>query len=204
MKYNYAFKSDAQNTVKIVGRDISISTKIAIEMCSFIRNKPVAKVKAMLEKIKDKKMALPIRRFTEGAGHKTGIGSGKFPYNASCEFIELLESLEANAQNKGLSSSLMIIHACAQKAATPFHYGRKRRIRTKRSHVELAAKEMEPVGKKEHAKDSKGGDSKDGKQTKTQINPVAKHEPKQKTTINKTPSNNPQQSSQQNSAEAKL
>ncbi|HJX05456.1 MAG TPA: 50S ribosomal protein L22 [Candidatus Nanoarchaeia archaeon] len=147
MKYNYAFKSDKENVVKVVGRDLGISTKIAIEMCAFIRGMPLAKAKATLERVIDKEAAVPFKRFTEGAGHKKGISAGKHPLKASQEFLKLFKALEANAQNKGLSSSLRIIHACAQQAARPLHYGRKRRIRMKRTHLELAVQEMEPAKK---------------------------------------------------------
>jgi large subunit ribosomal protein L22 len=138
-----------------VGRDAEISTRQAIEICSFIRGLPLAKAKAMLEKVMDKKLAVPFRRFTNGAGHKKGIGSGKHPLKASIVFIGLLNSLEANAQNKGLGTNLVIVHACAQEASRPYHYGRKRRIKVKRTHVELAAQEVEESKKQEKKQDAK-------------------------------------------------
>ncbi len=143
MKYKYAFKSDKENIVKVVGRDLGISTRNAIEICSYIKGMEVKNARTLLEKVMKQKAAIPFKRFTEGAGHKKGMGSGKYPLRASQQFLFLLKALEANAQNKGLSSELKIIHACAQKAPEPFHYGRKRRIRMKRTHVEIAAEEME-------------------------------------------------------------
>ena len=143
MKYKYAFKSDKENVVKVVGRDMGISTRHAIEICSYIKGKQMKSARALLEKVVRKEVAVPFKRFTEGAGHKKGMSSAKYPLKASLQFLELMKALEANAQNKGLSSELKIIHACAQKAAEPFHYGRKRRIRMKRTHVEIAAEESE-------------------------------------------------------------
>jgi large subunit ribosomal protein L22 len=165
MKYNYAFKSDKENVIRTVGRDIPISTKTAIEICAFIRGLPLAKARAMIEKVKDKQLAVPFRRFTEGAGHKKGIGSGKYPLNASLALLKLFKLLESNAQNKGLSSSLRIVHACAQQAPRPMHYGRKRRIRMKRVHIELAVQEMEPA-KKEAKESKKTKDTKKPQSTK--------------------------------------
>jgi large subunit ribosomal protein L22 len=147
MKYRYSFSTEKENVVKVVGRDLSMSRKQAIEMCTFIRNKPVAKMIGILEKVKEKNLAVPFHRFTEGAGHKRGIGAGKYPLTGSNVFISLLKSLETNAQNKGLGSNLKIIHASAQQAPKPFHSGRKRRIRMKRVHIELAAIEEESVKK---------------------------------------------------------
>lgn len=155
MKYKYAFKTDKENVVKVVGRDLGISTKQAIEMCSFIKGKTVTKAKGILEKVKEKKLAVPYKRFTNAIGHKKGMAAGRYPFNTSDAFLMLLNSLEANAQNKGLGTNLTIIHACAQEAARPWHYGRRRRIKMKRSHVELAAQEVEAKPKKAEHKDHK-------------------------------------------------
>ncbi len=155
MKHRYAFKTEKENIVKAVGRDIGISTKQAIEICAYIKGMPVKKATVLLENVALKKAAIPFRRFTEGAGHQKGMGAAKYPLKAAKQFLALLKALEANAQNKGLSSDLKIIHACAQKAAEPFHYGRKRRIKMKRTHVELAAEELETKKEKEKGKDVK-------------------------------------------------
>jgi len=148
MKYKYAFKSDKENVVKVVGRDLGISTRNSIEICSHIKGMEVKKARNLLEKVIKQEAAIPFKRFTEGAGHKKGMGSAKYPLRASQQFLFLLKALEANAQNKGLSSELKIIHACAQKAAEPLHYGRKRRIKMKRTHVEIAAEEIEASKRK--------------------------------------------------------
>jgi large subunit ribosomal protein L22 len=153
MKHRYAFKTEKENIVKTVGRDVGISTKQAIEICTHIKGKPVKKAITLLENVVLKKAAIPFRRFTEGAGHQKGMGAAKYPLNASKQFIALLKALEANAQNKGLSSDLKIIHACAQKAAEPAHYGRKRGIKMKRTHIELAAEELETKKDKDKDKD---------------------------------------------------
>lgn len=153
MKYKYAFKSDKENIVKVVGRDLGISTKHAIELCSYIRGMQLKNAITLLENVMKKKAAIPFKRFTEGAGHKKGFGAAKYPLRASYQFLALLKALEANAQNKGLSTDLKIIHVCAQRAAEPFHYGRKRRIKMKRTHVEIAAEEQE--AKKETKKEAK-------------------------------------------------
>jgi large subunit ribosomal protein L22 len=171
MKYKYAFKTDKENVVKVVGRDVNMSRKQAIEMCDFVRNKPTAKMIPILEKVQDAKLAVPFHRFTEGAGHKKGVGmaSGKYPLKGATLFISLLKSLETNAQNKGLGSDLLIIHACAQQAARPFHSGRKRRIRMKRVHIELAAVEME-APKKESKEKSKAAKQENKKATENNNN----------------------------------
>ncbi|MFH0870827.1 MAG: 50S ribosomal protein L22 [archaeon] len=165
MKYKYAFKSEKENVAKVVGRDLSMSRKQAIEMCSFIKNKPLVKAKVLMEGVKEKRIAVPFNRFTEGAGHKKGMSGGRYPFNGSKIFLMLLNSLEANAQNKGLGQNLMIVHACAQRATQPSHSGRKRGIKMKRCHIEIVAQEMEPEKKKagKAKKEAVHHDSKDSK-----------------------------------------
>jgi large subunit ribosomal protein L22 len=154
-KYKYAFKSDKENVVKTVGRDITLSPKQAVEICKFVKGMNTEKARNILEKVKEKKIAIPFTRATQGAGHKRGMSSGKFPLKGAIEFIKLIKQLEANAQNKGLGSNLTIIHACSQRASEPMHYGRKRRVQMKRSHVELAAIEIEEKKAKQPRKENK-------------------------------------------------
>jgi large subunit ribosomal protein L22 len=147
-RYKYAFKANNQTTVKTVGRDLSLSPKQAVEICKFVKGMHVSKAKEVLGKVKEKKIAIPFTRATNGAGHKKGrMGAGKYPLKGSIEFLKLVKQLEANAQTKGLSSNLTIIHACSQMASEPFRQGRKGRVKMKRCHVELAA--VESAEKKE-------------------------------------------------------
>ena len=99
----------------------------------------------MMENVIDRKIPVPFKRFTEGAGHKKGrIAAGKFPVKASTEVLALLNSLEANAQQKGLNTTNLIIkHICANNASRPPRYGRIRGILAKRSHIEIVAAEAD-------------------------------------------------------------
>jgi len=157
MKHNYAYNEKKENIAKVVGRDLNLSTKQSIEICNYIRKKELVKAKNQLEKVLKKELAIPFKRFTEGAGHKKRTGPGKYPLKASKQILMLLKSLEANAQNKGLSTNLKIIHVCAQQAAKPMRSGR-RRTEMKRSHVEIVAEEIPK--KKEKPKTTKPSEKK--------------------------------------------
>lgn len=134
-------KMDKENTIKVKGLDLPISTKHSIEICDFIRHKPITKIKKYLELVLEKKEALPLKRFHKDRGHRKGnLGPGFYPAKAAKEFIILLKSLEANAKNKGLNvNDLIISKAMANKASRPFRYGRKRGLKARRTHVELLA-----------------------------------------------------------------
>jgi large subunit ribosomal protein L22 len=133
-----------ENQAKISGKDLSISTKQSIEIANFIRGKNIQKAKNELQKVIEKKLAIPFKRFNRDMGHKKGnIAAGRYPQNAAKEFLNLLNGLEANAQNKGLSTNNLIIKTIIpNKASRPWHYGRRRRIKMKRTHIEIIAEEF--------------------------------------------------------------
>lgn len=152
MANRYAFQGyDSEKMVGVIGRDLAVSTKDAIEVCAFLKGKKLQRAKSIMQDVIDKKAAVPFKRFTNGAGHRRGdMAAGKYPLKAAEECLALLESLESNAQNKGMSTSdFIIIHACANKASRPPRYGRHRGRLAKRSHIEfIAAPEEADAGAK--------------------------------------------------------
>ncbi|MBU0461748.1 MAG: 50S ribosomal protein L22 [Nanoarchaeota archaeon] len=143
-QHKYAHQTyDGEKMARAVGRDLSISTKQAIEICSTLRRKNLQQAKALLEEVIAMKRPIWFKRFTNGIGHRKGPGAaGAYPVKASTEFLKLLNSVEVNAQNKGLNTGqLSIIHICAQKASKPMHHGRQRRSEFKRSHIEVVVAE---------------------------------------------------------------
>ena len=135
-------QSDEKEIAKASGMSLPISTKQSIEICNFIRNKTLEKAKAILERVLEKKEAIPFKRFGSDTGHKRGaIGAGRYPQKTAKEILKVLDSVEANAQAKGLNSNdLKIIQLIANKASTPWRFGRKRRRKTKRTHIEIIVK----------------------------------------------------------------
>lgn len=155
-------KYDKENMARVLGTDLSISTKLAVELCNFVRYKNTKKIVGVLSRILDKKVALPLTRFNKEVPHKRGIAAGAYPQKSTNEFIKLIKSVEANAQDKGLDTdSLKIIHASANKGPNTFHYGRIRGIKRKITHVEIVVqedekkKEIKKVEKKEEPKKEK-------------------------------------------------
>lgn len=131
-----------ESLAKVYGRNLPISTKHSVEICSFIRGKNLQKAKNLLQKVIEKKLAIPFKRFNKNIGHKRGIASGRYPQKAVSYIIKLLNSVEANAQNKGLdANSLFIEKIVANTASVPWHSGRKRKRKMKRTHIEIIVKE---------------------------------------------------------------
>ena len=146
-----------EHQAKVVGKDLPISVKHSIEICNFIRGKNLHNAVEYLKKVVELKAAIPYTRMNRGVGHRPGnMGPGRYPEKASRHIIQLLNSLEANAQNKGLDvNNLIIKEIIPNKAAEPWHPGRHRRIKMKRTHIEIIAEEAEKKTKKEEKKAEK-------------------------------------------------
>lgn len=139
----YTFKDyDRENTARAVGMALPISLKYSVEICRFVKNKNVGLAKKMLQEVIDKKRAVPFKRYYFDLAHKRKIGPGRFPEKASRHLIKLIETVEANAQFKGLNTSnLVISHISAHNAGKSWHYGRKSRRKMKRTNVEIFVEE---------------------------------------------------------------
>ncbi|MBS3167846.1 50S ribosomal protein L22 [Candidatus Woesearchaeota archaeon] len=144
---------DKNNTAKVSGRSLNISTKMSVEICNYIRGKSLKQAKQMIQYTVDQERAVPVRRYSWNRGHRKGVGPGKYPVKAGTEFLNLFNSLEANAENKGLNvNSLYLVHAKADKAEARWHSTRKGRTKMKNTHVELIVEERNVEDKKEGKK----------------------------------------------------
>ena len=176
MARKYAFKDyNPEKMARVYGSDLSISSKHAIEICTKLNSKTLNQAKDILNDVINMKKPIEFRRFSHGAGHKKGMAAGKFPVKASKEVLKLVESLEANAQQKGLNTAaLVLVHTCANRASSPMHYGRRSGRAMKRSHVEMVAEEREIQKPKAKAKPK----TEKKEEPKPEVKPVQKPEPK--------------------------
>jgi large subunit ribosomal protein L22 len=151
MGYKYAFENYNKELMsRAVGNSLGISTKQSIEICNAIRCKSIVRAKTILEEAISEKKAIPFRRFNKDMGHKKKIGPGRYPVKACTEILNLIKSAESNAQFKGLNTSNMIIkHICAHQASRPYHHGRQRGVKMKRTHVEIVLEETKTEKKTE-------------------------------------------------------
>ncbi|NQU98370.1 50S ribosomal protein L22 [Candidatus Woesearchaeota archaeon] len=155
MTENVNQEKGSENTARASLKEIPISAKHSIEICSRLKNKTVEEAKKYLEAVKNMEQPVKFTRFTEGAGHKRKIGSGKFPVKAAENILKAVKSAESNAQIKGFSRDLKIISISANRASRPWHYGRQRRIKMKRTHIEVIVKEFEQKKKQPVKTESK-------------------------------------------------
>jgi len=137
-------KYDKENMARVLSTDLPISLRHSIELCRYIKGRTTKKVVALLQKILDHEIALPLVKYNAKISHKPGMSAGAYPRNATSCFIKLIKSIEANAQDKGLNTdSLRIVHASANSGPKVYHSGRHSGRIRKITHVEIVVKEEE-------------------------------------------------------------
>ncbi len=135
----YATKFDNETMARAQGISLPVSFKQSVEVCRFIKNRRYKDAVRLLEGVKELKTPVPYRTFNRGGtGHKKGMGPGRYPMKASGYIIKLLKSAYANASQKGLDTENLVVKAAvAKQGPKTFHYGRKRGIKAKRTHIEV-------------------------------------------------------------------
>ena len=129
-------KKQKKEEAIVKGVSLPLSTKTTTAVCKFIKGKYIPKAIADLEQVIVKKKAVPMKG--EIPHRKGKIMSGRFPKKTSEYFIRLLKDLQANSNANGLDEPV-IVEAMANIASQP--YGKFGRVRKKRSHVLIKAKE---------------------------------------------------------------
>lgn len=133
-------KKIKKEEVSVNVKDVRMSTKYAVNICRFIKRKRIGDAIRELEMVVKKKKSVPMKgeyAHKKGPG-KVASGSGKFPINASKQFIVLLKSLAGNANNHEMEEPV-IIEAIANLGSRPL--GRFGTLKRKRTHIILKAKE---------------------------------------------------------------
>ncbi|MCX6644450.1 MAG: 50S ribosomal protein L22 [Candidatus Bathyarchaeota archaeon] len=142
-KWGYSIIEEMLNpekTAKASGRELKISHKAAREVCKAITAK---------------KKAIPYTRYNKKLPHRHGLiktFAGRYPIKASQQILDVLESAQSNAENKGLDvDRLRIMHAAAYqgiklKRYTPRAHGRASPKYDTTTHVEIVLDEKPTQG----------------------------------------------------------
>lgn len=168
-EHKYSFEKYKPDTMsKAVGRSLSVSTKHCIEISNHLRGKKLSRAKKILQQTVNKERAIPFKRFSDDVGHKKGpYSAARYPVKAASTVLKLLQSCEANAQNKGLNTEDMaIVHMNAHRGSQQFKPGRHRRRLMKNTHLEIVLEEVSkkedkkrPAAKKSNAEKKEGQES---------------------------------------------
>ena len=146
---------DPEKTAIASGREVRVSHKHAREVCKTVKGMMLVQAKEYLLDVMEKKKAIPFTRYNKKAGHRRGLVgafAGRYPIKASERILKVLQSAEANAENKGLDvDRLRIIHAAAYpgmkvKRYTPRAHGRASPKYEIMSHIEIVLGEKSGLG----------------------------------------------------------
>jgi len=131
-----------KKTEAVINADsIPVSKKKSMAICRFIKGKKIGEAIRDLELVVKLKKVIPMRGEIPHRRGK-GISSGRYPQKTAKEFIILLKSLAANASEL---NEPIISEAIANMASRP--YGRFGRIRKKRTHIRIIAREKKMLNK---------------------------------------------------------
>ncbi len=153
--WKYSFKTrDETRIAKAVLKDVPVHPKVMYEVMNAIRGKKLDDAINFLEKVIEKKEAVPFRRYSRKQAHRRGLGAkwgwpaGRYPVKAASYVLKLLRNAENNADVKGLDiERLKIIHAAAHKGMVvkrwmPRAYGRSSPKYKVSSHIEVVVQEV--------------------------------------------------------------
>ncbi len=118
-------------------KGVPVSTKMASYICKLIKGKKVEDSIKYLEGTIKGKNVVPMKG---EIAHRHGkVMSGRYPVNASKEFIILLKSLASNAIQNGVENPI-VTEAIPNMGSKPL--GRFGRVERKRTHIKLVAREI--------------------------------------------------------------
>ncbi len=107
-----------------------VSPKDVREILVHIKGKKVVDAIKLLDAVIKKKYAIPFKRYTEGAGHKTGnLAGGRYPIKAAKEVKNLLNTLIKNGEYKGMDVDKIYIKYVSVSKASTFYRPRRSRFR---------------------------------------------------------------------------
>lgn len=154
--WHYSLKlRDESKIGKAVLFDVPVSIKYMREIAATIKGMKLAEAEKFLEDVIRLKQPVPFRRYHGKVSHKKGLAdkfgwpSGRYPVKGARYMLELLRTVKANAENKGLNpEKLVIIHVVAHKGPTlkrymPRAFGRATPRFRRTSHLEVVVREVD-------------------------------------------------------------
>jgi len=144
----YTFQGKPGETVaRARAVELDVSPKKMYEVLNAIRGQRVETARSLLEDVIARKRAIPFRRYNQETAHHTGVGPGRYPKKIAELLLELLTSVESNAEFEGMDTGDLVIKvaSCArgriQKANMPRAQGRATAWNEQTTNVEIVVAE---------------------------------------------------------------
>ena len=150
--YQVQMHANSAKTAKAIAVNRPVSLKYSLEIISNIKGKRLDKSLAWLGRILRKEEFLPLRVYNKKVPHRKGEAkmfakAGRYPMRVLDAFVELLNTVKANADYKGLDSeNLLITHAFASQGFQRMSNQSQGRIsgkgkKAKSCHLEIIVRE---------------------------------------------------------------
>ncbi len=129
------------------GRNLRVSHKDLREIARYIQGDSVEKARARLQRVIAKEEAVPFKRHTEGAAHRSGnMTGGRYPVKAAKEVLRILESAEQNALHQDMQEdTLRVYRVISNKGRNQYKPSRRRGQTMKLSHLTLTIRGKGPA-----------------------------------------------------------
>ncbi len=139
------------------GLNLQASPKTSAHICNMIRGKKIDSAIRMIEDVITFKRAVGMNNMQVGHRHQKGIMAGRYPVDASKEFLKLLKQLKTNAIYHELDTDNARITLCkANVASKPFKRGG---ARAKRVNITIKLEKIQNKNS-ENSKETKGANKK--------------------------------------------
>jgi ribosomal protein uL22 len=151
-KKNYYCEFNEKKDARAVASNQRASLKYSTQIIKQIKGKKMSKAEKFIQNVLEHKDFIPLVKYNEGTGHrkgdsKSGAKTGRYS-DKTCEvFLNLLNSVKANADYKGLNKeNLLIKNAFASQGYQKISYQKQGRIAGKRRkrksvHLEIVVTE---------------------------------------------------------------
>lgn len=150
LKFYAEHELDPETTAMAMATELHISPKHAYELCRAIRGRKVDEAEEFLEKVLNRKVAVPFKRYKKKVAHRRGLikwYAGRYPVKATSEILKLIRSAKSNAEYKGLDPDALRIWRAITKQGRTIHgirpraFGRATAEDTETVTVEIVLKE---------------------------------------------------------------
>src|SRR5262245_53439124 len=106
----YTFTAKPGETVaRARAIELDVSPKKTYEVLNALRGRPLADARTLLEDVIAERRAIPFRRYNQETAHKRGIGPGRYPKKVARYLLQLLASVESNAEFEGMDTDGLVI-----------------------------------------------------------------------------------------------
>ncbi len=152
VKKNYYCEFNEKKDARAISANQPASLKFSTQIIKVIKGKPLKRAEEFLQNVLDRKEFIPLVKYNEGVGHrrgdsKNGVKTGRYSDKTCKVFLNLLNSVKANADYKGLNTEkLLVKDAFVSKGYQRISYQNQGRIAGKRRkkksvHLEIVVTE---------------------------------------------------------------